>query len=278
MKYICNYSILRFLPYPETGEFVNIGVVLFANNGEFHYKVESTRQRVTRFFKTLDHRVYIRARDEVTEEFTRLKHFFGSHKGETPLLASTFKHLIHPRETMMRFSNPGTVTTENIPSVMTQLFDHYVNHSFANKEYQERFLERQLGSLLSVSNLKDRYKEFRLGTKDYDVRFPFVALEDNQATQAIKPLFFGQSEPARILDHGDAWASKIKRLSKARRLAADTLFIVEPPAKGEAKLQKAFNEAVEALNDFAGVRVVSNQRPNAEIIAEIRRGLPDTIH
>ncbi|WP_122365762.1 DUF3037 domain-containing protein, partial [Pseudomonas syringae group genomosp. 3] len=25
MKYICNYSILRFLPYPETGEFVNIG-------------------------------------------------------------------------------------------------------------------------------------------------------------------------------------------------------------------------------------------------------------
>ena len=278
MKYICNYSILRFLPYPETGEFVNIGVVLLANNGEFHYKVEGTRQRVTRFFKTLDYKVYIRARDEVTEEFNRLATFFGSHKGEITLLASTFKHLIHPRETMMRFSNPGTVTTENIASIMTQLFDHYVNHSFANKEYQERVLERQLGSLLSVSNLKDRYKEFRLGTKDYDVRFPFVAMEDTHATQAIKPLFFGQSEPARILDHGDAWASKIKRLKKARKLASDTLFIVEPPPKSEAKLLKAFHEAVDALQDFEGVRVVSNQKTNAEIVSEIRRGLPDSVH
>ncbi|WP_153010653.1 DUF3037 domain-containing protein, partial [Pseudomonas sp. ADP] len=46
MNYFCNYSILRFLPYPETGEFVNIGVVLLASNGEFHYKVETKRQRV----------------------------------------------------------------------------------------------------------------------------------------------------------------------------------------------------------------------------------------
>jgi len=24
----CNYAMLRFLPYPETGEFVNVGVVV----------------------------------------------------------------------------------------------------------------------------------------------------------------------------------------------------------------------------------------------------------
>ena len=65
MKYVCNYSILRFLPYPETGEFVNIGVVLLASNGEFHYQLDRTRQRVTRFFKTLDHKIYLRARDEI---------------------------------------------------------------------------------------------------------------------------------------------------------------------------------------------------------------------
>jgi hypothetical protein len=27
-KLACNYAVLRFLPYPETGEFVNIGVAI----------------------------------------------------------------------------------------------------------------------------------------------------------------------------------------------------------------------------------------------------------
>lgn len=278
MKHICNYSILRFLPYPETGEFVNIGIVLLANNGEFHYKIEPTRKRVTQFFKTLDHKVYIRARDEVQDEFKRLADFFYGHRGEVSLLASTFKHLIHARETMMRFSNPGSIATENIPSAVQELYDHYVNHSFANKEYQERVLERQLGNLLAVSNLKQRYKEQRLGTEEYEVRFPFVVLDDGEAAQAIKPLYLGQSEATRILDHGDAWVAKVKRLSKADHLAKDTLFIVAPPEGGNSKLQSAFGEVVEALTELDGVRVVSNRETNAEIVQEIKRGLPATMH
>ncbi|WP_460055471.1 DUF3037 domain-containing protein [Pseudomonas sp. S2_D06] len=278
MNIICNYSILRFLPYPETGEFVNIGVVLLANNGEFRYKIATKRQRVTRFFETLEHKVYLRARNEVEDEFNRLVGFFASQKSEIGLLASTFKHLIHPRETMMRFSQPGSMTTDNIGQALDELFDHYVNHSFANKEYQEKVLERQLGTLLASSNLKQRYKEQRLGTKDYDVRFPFVMLADQVAEQAIKPLYFGQAEPSKILEHGDAWLSKVMRLNKAHRLAKDTLFIAEPPAPGKPKLLKAYEEVTHALAEFEGVRVISAQIPNAQKLEEIKRGVPETLH
>lgn len=278
MNYVCNYSILRFLPYPETGEFVNIGVVLLANNGEFHYKITSKRQRVTRFFQTLDHKVFLRARNEVDEEFARLVGFFAAHRNEISLLASTFKHLIHPRETMMRFSTPGTVTTDNIGEELEVLFDHYVNHSFATKEYQEKVLERQLGRLLATSNLKQRYTEKRLGTNDYDVRFPFVLLADQVAAQAIKPLYFGQSEPSKILEHGDAWIAKVRRLEKAHRLAEDTLFIAEPPSNEKAKLIKAYDEVTAALAEFCGVRVVSANSPESKLVEEIKRGIPQTRH
>lgn len=273
MKYICNYSILRFLPYPETGEFVNIGVVLLANNGEFHFQLDRTRQRVTRFFKTLDHKIYLRARDEVRAELTRLEHFFAERKGEINVAISTFRHLIHPRETMMRFSEPGSIGTESIKKTLAELYEHYVNHSFATKEYQERVLERQLGSLLSVANLKQRYKEQKLGTKQYEVRFPFVLAADEQVHQAIKPLFFGQADSSKIYDHGDAWVSKMKRLKAIKRLATDTLFIVEPPSGG-AKLLTAFDEVVTELKAFTGVRVVSNRASNAEIVEEIKIGIP----
>jgi len=278
MNYICNYSILRFLPYPETGEFVNIGIVLLANNGEFRFKIATRRQRVTRFFETLDSKVYIRARNEVDEELNRLVGFFASRRNEISLLVTTFKHLIQPRETMMRFSEPGTITTIDIGETLETLFDHYVNHSFANKEYQEKVLERQLGSLLATSNLKQRYSERRLGDSEYDVRFPFVLMADEQAAQAIKPLYFGQAEPSRILEHGDAWQAKVMRLKRAQRLAKDTLFITEPPSEEQPKLIKAYEEVTNALADVEGVRVVSAKRSGNELISEIKRGIPPTAH
>jgi hypothetical protein len=278
MNFICNYSVLRFLPYPETGEFVNIGIVLLANNGEFRFRIATKRQRVTRFFETLDHKVYLRARSEVEEEFSRLVGFFTSRKNETNLLVSAFKNLIHPRETMMRFSQPGTMTTENIGLAVDELFDHYVNHSFAGKEYQEKVLERQLGTLLASSSLRQHYKEQRLGNQEYDVRFPFVILANQVAEQAIKPIYFGQAEPSKILEHGDAWLSKVKRLNTANKLARDTLFIAEPPTPGKLKLLKAYEEVTNALAELDGVRVISALMSNAQKLEEIKQGVPESLH
>lgn len=31
----CNYAVVRFLPYRETGEFVNVGVVLYCREAGF---------------------------------------------------------------------------------------------------------------------------------------------------------------------------------------------------------------------------------------------------
>lgn len=278
MKYVCNYSILRFLPYPETGEFVNIGIVLLANNGEFRFKVVQTRKRVTHFFPTLDHRVYIRARSEVEDELYRLTDFFAKHREQLGLLVNTFKHLIQPRETMMRFSEPGTVATEDIGKTLEELFDHYVNHSFANKEYQEKVLERQLGNLLTTSNLRQRYTEQRLGTEDYEVRFPFVMMDNEAPVQAIKPLHLGQAEPSKIREHGDIWEARVRRLRKTHHLAKDTLFIADPPQSDAVSLLTAYEEVTQTLAELQGVRVVSANAPESQILEAIKQGIPTLQH
>lgn len=278
MKYICNYSILRFLPYPETGEFVNIGVVLIANNGDFRFKIEKKRQRVTNFFPSLDSKIFLRARREMETELARLSGFFTENRSDLPALLGTFKHLIHPRETMMRFSDPGTMAIENANQAATELFDHYVNHSFATKEYQETKLERQLGKLLSANNLKQRYSEHRLGTTDYPVKFPFVMINGVQPVQALKPIHLGHDEPSKIIEHGDAWISKVRRLCSAEQMALDTLFIAGPPEDGKPKLLKAFREICEELKSYPGVRVTSTAEGRKTLLEEIRKGIPETIH
>lgn len=277
MKYICNYSILRFLPYPETGEFVNIGIVLIANNGDFRFKIEQKRQRVTNFFPSLDSKIFRRARREIDAELARLSGFFTQNRSDIGVLLSTFKHLIHPRETMMRFSDPGTMATDNADIALKTLFDHYVNHSFATKEYQETVLEKQLGRLLSESNLRQRYSDRKLGTIEYPVKFPFVLCENQTPVQAIKPIHLGHDEPSKILEHGDAWISKVRRLSAAGQLADDTLFIAGPPESGMPKLLKAYREISEELKTFEHVRVISYADDKSEILKEIKKGIPPTL-
>lgn len=278
MKYICNYSILRFLPYPETGEFVNIGIVLIANNGDFRFKIEKKRQRVTNFFPSLDAKIFLRARKEIDVELARLSGFLTVNREDVSLLLSTFKHLIHPRETMMRFSDPGTMATDNADQALATLFDHYVNHSFATKEYQETVLERQLGKLLAASNLKQRYSEQKLGNADYPVKFPFVLMSGGEPVQALKPIHLGHDESSKIIEHGDAWISKIRRLNAVGQLAKDTLFIAGPPEDGKPKLLKAYREIAEELKTFPGIRVTSSAEGKSVILDQIKQGIPDTLH
>lgn len=278
MKYICNYSILRFLPYPETGEFVNIGIVLIANNGDFRFKIEPKRQRVTSFFQSLDSKIFLRAKREMNAELSRLSGFLAQNRSDLTTLLNTFKHLIHPRETMMRFSDPGTMAIDNADLALNTLFDHYVNHSFATKEYQETALEKQLGNLLADSNLRQKYTEQKLGTTEYLVRFPFVLTQGQELVQAIKPIHLGHDEPSKILEHGDAWISKVRRLSAYGSLATDTLFVAGSPEPGKAKLLKAYREITEELKSFQGIRVISYDDGRSALLNKIRQGIPATLN
>lgn len=274
MKYVCNYSIIRFLPYPETGEFVNIGVVLIANNGDFQFKIELAKhKRVTDFFHTLDRNIYIRARQELSSELSRVQEMMAN-CDDTSEKISIFNHLTHERETMIRFSRPGTMMLNNATEAAIELFNHYISHSFASKEYEEKNLEKQIGSLLSSSNMKKDYKEERLGTDEYAVRFPFVMRKDSLFLQAIKPLYLGHIEPSRILEHGDSWIARVNRLKAAKRLARDTLFLAAPPRDTSSKQYSAYEEIFEILNHIDGVRVVSSDSTDRQIIKAIEDGMP----
>ena len=51
-----NGYVVRFLPYPETEEFVNIGVVMACpETGTFDFRIETRRrERITGFFPELE--------------------------------------------------------------------------------------------------------------------------------------------------------------------------------------------------------------------------------
>src|SRR4051812_4319183 len=72
----CNYAPIRFLPYREIGEFINVGSVVHCpQNDYFGFKTISPRRtrRVTGFFPELDIQIFKAALDGIRRELKRLQ-------------------------------------------------------------------------------------------------------------------------------------------------------------------------------------------------------------
>ncbi|WP_440997933.1 DUF3037 domain-containing protein [Arhodomonas sp. SL1] len=264
----CRYAIVRFMPFVETGEFANVGVVLVAPKGAcFDFKLLRRRYgRVTRFFDDLDGRVYKAAMAGLSEELTRVQELAARRNGTS--LNALFEEVIRPRETMIRFSEPGVTLVEQPQQAVQQLFAHYVERSFNTKRYRERVLDKTLRGWLTQAQLDRRFGPDQVGDDVFHVRFPFVAHEGQRAYRIIKPLHLGQTESSQILDHGGRWYFRLRELKKRRLLPKHVLLAVEGP-EGDGTRVEAYTSAIEELSE-TGVNVIPYERRD-EII-EFARG------
>lgn len=134
-QHVCNYAVLRFQPYPETGEFVNLGVaVQCPETGLLDVLVEQRKQgRVTDFFPELDKAQFRETREAVKEELERVKHLAAKER-DKELVRRVFKELVRPRESVFRFGEVKTILTSEPDEMAKQLFDRYVLRNFAKQK------------------------------------------------------------------------------------------------------------------------------------------------
>ena len=112
-KIKCNYSIIRFLPYTETGEFANVGIVLYIPASQrLVYKLLNPEQheRITNFFKLINKSVFRDTLQIIQDELERIQKFLSqNHTNEVNL----YNELIRPREDIIRYSeNRVLLSTE----------------------------------------------------------------------------------------------------------------------------------------------------------------------
>lgn len=269
MSAICNYAILRFQPYPETGEFANLGIVMLCNDGTFLHKLETRHHaRITNFFTKLERSVLTSARKAMGEELARIQKLMDDHKYDRKIQLGVFKHLINPRETMMRFGPPGTIAAESPEKALDQLFMSYVHHEFGAKVDAEQDLTKRVNKLLK--ELPSRH--YDKGTIDagiYKVTFPFVWRDNIRALQAIKPISFDLDDPNSIIEKGDKWIAKMDRLIKSKNAPKDAVFIARPPAVKSGPRLKAYGEISRELESRDHVRVLLHNMNKADLRQEI---------
>ncbi|MGB8354458.1 MAG: DUF3037 domain-containing protein [Chthoniobacteraceae bacterium] len=258
-RYACNYAVLQFLPYPETGEFVNLGVVVHSpEKCFFDFLLERHKTaRVTSFFPELNAGNFRSARSIILMEMKRVKSLIDSGK-DAPLSRQVFRELVRPREAIFRFGETRTILTPDVNAVTEDLFAQYVLRNFAqHKEYQETIMARKFYDVLRQFRPDKVFlRNVQVGTEEYHVRIP-IASEARKAEhvplRVIKPLDLARTEPTAITEHGDAWLQRMRRLKKIRCLPDRFVFVVRRPAE-EACLDAA-EDILSELADEGAVLV-----------------------
>jgi hypothetical protein len=281
-KLACQYALLRFRPFVETGEFAVVGVALLCPEGRFFgYKLLGKYGRVTRFFHQLDRKVYLNGVALFKEELDR----FAGHvrqealdgRKRTPnieMAVRLFGELTRPRDAMLQFDDRRVVLAADPKAKLAELFDHYVERDFATKAYQERLLENSVRRVLYHADtlIGMTFQQAKVGTPDFLVNFPFVRRTDQKIDSIIKPLYLGHDDPTRVLNHGGQWVDKINRLRRRNALPERVLFPLAAPLPGA----KAFAAYEEIRDDLVrvDVRVVSAS-DEGEIVAFATAGAFD---
>jgi hypothetical protein len=140
---VCNYAPVRFLPYRDLGEFVNVGVVLHCPQTDFFgYRLVPLKRtaRVTAFFPELDVKIFEAALQGMARELDRVE---AGHRplpdGEqvTPERAreqmQTFLEVIRRREGLLHFGDAGTLMADSPQEALEALFGRFVERQFARK-------------------------------------------------------------------------------------------------------------------------------------------------
>lgn len=262
-KLACQYALLRFRPFVETGEFANVGVVLLCPEGRFFgYKLLKKYGRITQFFHQLDGKVYLSGKALFVEELERFtlhvrRNALDGRKKviDVALAVDLFAELTRTRDAMLQFDERRVVLADDPKAKLNELFDHYVERDFVTKAYQERLLENSVRRMLfqADNRIGTQYSQEKIGTADFVVNFPFVRKSNQVVDRIIKPLYLAQEDSTRVLNHGGLWVDKVRRLRKRNALPKDVLFPLDAP-KPESKAFRAYEEIRQELVD-AGVEV-----------------------
>lgn len=261
----CQYAIVRFAPFVETGEFANVGILMMsAKERYFGFKLETRRHgRITKFFEELEAKQYRAALEDLKEELARTHELLKRHgfdrrfkTNDEPFARALFDEIVRPRESIVRFSEPRVVLADNPKTKLNELFAYYVERNFVTKKYKETVMENGVRGWLRAARLQDRFQPQLLGDDEFQTRFPFVQLADKHAVKAIKPLFLGQDRTTRIIEYGATWALRITELRKRNKLPEHVMFAVEGPGQHlHGKREHAYQDALHRLKD-TGVEVV----------------------
>lgn len=233
MKQPILYSFVRYRPYFETGEFVNVGLLMCEpERKKLTYRlVNKNNKRVTDFFYRS--KLFESVRNTINEE---LQYIVNQHFDEMSAqeMARFFHHYVDVKEGIAQYSNAAVGIVDDPQQYFNQLYTQYIQNAGVKNESQEQTILKQYKALFKAENdqLLLNYKQHIVKGEMAKFTLPLALKnqDENHILKAVKPLAFDQVESPSMIEHCDNWVAKINRAEEEGLLKKENiLFTLDTP-------------------------------------------------
>jgi hypothetical protein len=246
MKTTYSTITLRYMHDVVTGEFANIGVVLFAPEQRFlEARFATSYERLNAIFLKIDHLHYRALMRYMANRFEEIAADIrdGLHIQPVAALKEIVRQVLPPDDSSLQWSPQGGGFTEAPEKTLDELYKRFVERYIAGAEQISRSddeiakpFKARLGR--AVEKLAGK----RIETKDYQYDFRFAW--KNDLWHLYEPVSFDLVDPGSIREKANKWLGRGVALHDAKE-KFKIHFLLGEPRHDETR--KAFENAIHLL-------------------------------
>jgi hypothetical protein len=254
MKTAYSFVVLRYVHDVMTGEFINIGVALYAPEVKYVGGLCNTKYgRLTKMFGEIDGE-YFRGLMRYIE--TRFEELGNRLSNELPLygiptdILQIAKSILPPDDSSLQWSEPGGGQTENPEKTLEDLYDRMV----ARYEFKAQQSGRSDGDVWRVfkkefekRHILSRLQSKRIVAQNYDYEFEHAWQNNNW--HIYEPVSFDLLETDSMYDKANRWVGRITNLRDSPENFKLYMLVGRPSLE---KHQGAFIKVENMLNKIPG--------------------------
>mgnify|MGYP006276171185 FL=1 len=271
MKTAYSFAVLRYVHDILTGEFVNVGVVLYAPEVKYLGGLCNTRYgRLSRLFGDIDGEYFRGLMRHIEARFDELGDRL---RNDLPLyeppahVMEIARDVLPPDDSSLQWSEPGGGRTEDPGKTLEQLFDRLVGRyesraarASRNDEDVWRTFKKEFETRRVLNHLHPK----RIEAPDYDYEFEHAW--KNRGWHLLEPISFDLLEADSILEKANRWLGRAISLQDSPEEFRLHLLLGEPSLQ---KLRSTYTRAENILHRIPGNPVFVHEREAGDFSATV---------
>jgi len=266
------YCILRYVHDTTTGEFVNVGVALYAPEARYLSAVcRSTYGRLSKVFPGVNPDHFKSLMRHIQRRFEELGERVGT---ELPLerigtVEALARRVVPVDDSALQWAPVGSGRAADPAAALEQLFDRMVMR-YEDKSSKERRTEedvwRHFKKNLEAKQLLSYFKPGKVGVLDDEIEFDHTW--KNGVLHCLEPVSFDLKTADSIKDKAHRWLGRLTSVAESEEKFRLYFLVGEPQ---DDKLEGAFDNAMSILSKSPVEIDIYRERQEEELCDRLAR-------
>jgi len=268
MKTTYSTITLRYLHDVVTGEFANIGVVLYSPEQRYlEARFTTSYERLNAIFLKIDHLHYRALMRYMANRFEEIAAEIRDGLQVPPVTAlkEIVRQVLPPDDSSLQWSEQGGGFTQDAAKTTDELFKRLVERYVAGAEQVSRSDEEIAKPFKArLGKMAEKLAEKKIETKDYQYDFRFAW--KNDIWHLYEPVSFDLVDPGSIREKANKWLGRGVALHDAREKFKIHFLLGEPR---QVETKQAFENAIHLLSKIPGHKELIRENELEHFAAQV---------